>query len=138
MWAGTIVIALLFAVGLFFVVPVGLTSLIKDELGSAFLFWMVEGVLRTAIFLGYLAVLSRLPDLRRVFQYHAAEHKVISAYEAGEPLEPESAQGFSRLHPRCGTSFLLVGDDRRHLRLRPARAARSGTCWSPRASSACR
>jgi uncharacterized protein YqhQ len=108
MWAGTIVIALLFAVGLFFVVPVGLTSLIKDQLGSAFLFWMVEGVLRTTIFLGYLAVLSRLPDLRRVFQYHGAEHKVIAAYEAGEPLEPESAQRFSRLHPRCGTSFLLV------------------------------
>jgi uncharacterized protein YqhQ len=108
MWAGTIVIALLFAVGLFFVVPVGLTSLIKGWLGSAFLFWLVEGVLRTAIFLGYLAVLSRLPDLRRVFQYHGAEHKVIAAYEAGEPLEPESAQRFSRLHPRCGTSFLLV------------------------------
>jgi uncharacterized protein YqhQ len=108
MWAGTIVIALLFAVGLFFVVPVGLTSLIKDELGSAFLFWLVEGVLRTGIFLGYLAVISRLPDLRRVFQYHAAEHKVIAAYEAGEPLEPGSAQRFPRLHPRCGTSFLLV------------------------------
>ena len=108
MWAGTIVIALLFAVGLFFVVPVGLTSLIKDRLGSAFLFWLVEGVLRTGIFLGYLAVISRLPDLRRVFQYHAAEHKVIAAYEAGEPLEPESAQRFPRLHPRCGTSFLLV------------------------------
>jgi uncharacterized protein YqhQ len=108
MWAGTIVVALLFAVGLFFVVPVGLTSLIKDQLGSSFLFWLVEGVLRTGIFLGYLAVLSRLPDLRRVFQYHGAEHKVISAYEAGEPLTPESAQRFSRLHPRCGTSFLLV------------------------------
>src|SRR4051812_39074360 len=108
MWAGTIVLALLFAVGLFFVVPVGLTSLIKDQLGTAFLFWLVEGLLRTGIFLGYLAVLSRLPDLRRVFQYHAAEHKVIAAYEAGEPLTPESAQRFSRLHPRCGTSFLLV------------------------------
>ena len=108
MWVGTMVVALLFAVGLFFVVPVGLTSLFKDKLGSAFLFWLVEGVLRTAIFLGYLAVISRLPDLRRVFQYHAAEHKVIAAYEAGEPLEPESAQRFPRLHPRCGTSFLLV------------------------------
>jgi uncharacterized protein YqhQ len=107
-WAGTVFVALLFAVGLFFVVPVGLTSLIKDRLGSAFLFWLVEGALRTAIFLGYLWLLSRLRDLRRVFEYHGAEHKAISCYEAGEPLEPESAQRFSRLHPRCGTSFLLV------------------------------
>jgi uncharacterized protein YqhQ len=107
-WAGTILVALLFAVGLFFVVPVGLTSLIKDRLGSALLFWLVEGTLRTAIFLGYLALLSRLRDLRRVFEYHGAEHKAISCFEAGEPLEPASAQRFSRLHPRCGTSFLLV------------------------------
>jgi uncharacterized protein YqhQ len=108
MWAGTVVVALAFAVGLFFVVPVALTSLFKDELGSAFLFWLVEGILRTAIFLGYLGLMSRLPDLRRVFEYHGAEHKTISAFEAGEPLTPESAQRFSRLHPRCGTSFLLI------------------------------
>jgi uncharacterized protein YqhQ len=63
---------------------------------------------RTSIFLGYLLLLSRLRDLRRVFEYHGAEHKAISCYEAGEPLTPESAQRFSRLHPRCGTSFLLI------------------------------
>jgi uncharacterized protein YqhQ len=108
MWAGTLVVALLFAVGLFFVVPVALTSLFKDELGSAFLFWLVEGLLRTTIFLGYLGVMSRLPDLRRVFEYHGAEHKTISCYEAGLPLTPENAQQFSRFHPRCGTSFLLI------------------------------
>jgi uncharacterized protein YqhQ len=107
-WAGTIVVALLFAVGLFFVVPVGLTSIFKDELGSAFLFWLVEGFVRTAIFLAYLALLSRLPDLRRVFEYHGAEHQTISCYEAGEPLTPENAARYSRLHPRCGTSFLLI------------------------------
>jgi uncharacterized protein YqhQ len=107
-WFGTVVVALLFAVGLFFVVPVGLTSLIKDQLGSSLLFWLVEGVLRTAIFLGYLLALSRLRDLRRVFEYHGAEHKTISCYEAGLELTPENAQRFSRLHPRCGTSFLLV------------------------------
>jgi len=108
MWVGTMVVALLFAVGLFFVVPVGLTSLFKDELGSAFLFWLVEGVLRTTIFLGYIALLSRLRDLRRVFEYHGAEHKTISCFEAAEPLTPENAQRYSRLHPRCGTSFLLI------------------------------
>ena len=80
MWAGTVVVALAFAVGLFFVVPVALTSLFKDELGSAFLFWLVEGIVRTAIFLGYLGLMSRLPDLRRVFEYHGAEHKTISAF----------------------------------------------------------
>jgi uncharacterized protein YqhQ len=108
MWAGTMLVALLFAVGLFFVVPVGLTSLFKDQLGSALVFWVVEGVLRTAIFLGYIWLLSRLRDLRRVFEYHGAEHKTISCFEADLPLTPENAQRFSRLHPRCGTSFLLI------------------------------
>jgi uncharacterized protein YqhQ len=108
MWAFTVLIAVALAVGLFFVVPVGLTSLIKDELNSSFLFWLVEGVVRTAIFLGYLLLLSRLRDLRRVFEYHGAEHKTISCYEAGLELTPENAQRFSRLHPRCGTSFLLI------------------------------
>jgi uncharacterized protein YqhQ len=108
LWAGTIVVALAFAIGLFFVVPVGLTSLIKDALDSAFLFWLVEGIVRTAIFLGYLVLLSRLRDLRRVFEYHGAEHKTIAAYEAGVELTPENAARFSRLHPRCGTSFLLI------------------------------
>jgi uncharacterized protein YqhQ len=107
-WAGTMIVALCFAVGLFFVVPVGLTSLVKHQLGSSVAFWAVEGVLRTAIFLGYLALLSRLRDLRRVFEYHGAEHKVISCYEASDQLVPERATLYSRLHPRCGTSFLLV------------------------------
>jgi uncharacterized protein YqhQ len=108
MWAGTVIVALALAIGLFFVVPVGLTSLIKDQLNSSFLFWLIEGIVRTAIFLGYLVLLSRLRDLRRVFEYHGAEHKTISCYEAELELTPENAQRFSRLHPRCGTSFLLI------------------------------
>jgi len=107
-WAGTVVVALLFAVGLFFVVPVSVTSLVKHRLGSSVLFWTVEGVLRTAIFLGYLFLLSRLRDLRRVFEYHGAEHKVISCFEASDELAPARAKLYSRLHPRCGTSFLLI------------------------------
>jgi uncharacterized protein YqhQ len=107
-WGATIVLSMVLAVGLFFVVPVGATSLIKEQLGSSVLFWLVEGVLRTAIFIGYLALISRLNDLRRVFQYHGAEHKTISAYEAGDRLTPARAELYSRLHPRCGTSFLLV------------------------------
>ncbi len=107
-WIGTVVLSVVLAVGLFFLIPVGLTSLIKDQLGSSFLFWLVEGLLRTAIFLGYLLALSRVRDLRRVFEYHGAEHKTISCFEAGLPLTPANAQRFSRLHPRCGTTFLLV------------------------------
>jgi uncharacterized protein YqhQ len=107
-WAGTVVVALVLAIVLFFLIPVGLTSLIKHQLGSSFLFWVVEGVIRTGLFLGYMTLLSRVRDLRRVFEYHGAEHKTISCYEAGLPLTPANAQRFSRLHPRCGTSFLLV------------------------------
>jgi len=107
-WGVTIVLSLLLAVGLFFLIPVGATSLIKDQLGSPFLFWLVEGILRTAIFIGYIVLISRLPDLRRVFEYHGAEHKTISCYEAEDELVPARAKLYSRLHPRCGTSFLLV------------------------------
>jgi uncharacterized protein YqhQ len=107
-WAGTIIVALAFGIGLFFVVPVGLTSLIKGQLHSSVLFWIVEGFVRTGIFLGYLVLLSRLRDLRRVLEYHGAEHKTISCYEAGVELTPANAARFSRLHPRCGTSFLLI------------------------------
>jgi uncharacterized protein YqhQ len=107
-WIGALVVSFVFAIGLFFVVPVGLVSLVKSQLHSSTLFWLIEGVLRTAIFLGYLVLLSRLRDLRRVFEYHGAEHKTIACHEAGQELTPENAAAFSRLHPRCGTSFLLI------------------------------
>jgi uncharacterized protein YqhQ len=107
-WGLTIVLSLLLSIGLFFVVPVGLTSLIKDQLGSPFLFWLIEGILRTGIFIGYIVAISKMPDLRRVFEYHGAEHKTISCYEAEDELVPSRAKLYSRLHPRCGTSFLLI------------------------------
>jgi uncharacterized protein YqhQ len=107
-WAGALVVSFAFAIGLFFVVPVGLVSLIKSQLHSSTLFWLIEGVVRTAIFLGYLVLLSRLRELRRVFEYHGAEHKAIACHEAGQELTPQNAARFSRLHPRCGTSFLLI------------------------------
>ena len=68
---------------------------------------IVEGAIRVTIFVLYLFLISLFPDLRRVFQYHAAEHKAINAYEAGEELKPEIVQRFSLIHPRCGTAFLL-------------------------------
>jgi uncharacterized protein YqhQ len=107
-WGLTIGLSLLLAVVLFFVVPVGITSLFKDKLGSPFLFWLVEGLLRTGIFVGYIAAISKMPDLRRVFEYHGAEHKTISCFEAEDELTPARAKLYSRLHPRCGTSFLLI------------------------------
>ncbi len=107
-WGVTLVISMVFAVGVFFILPVTLTNLIKHSLHSSVLFWLVEGVIRTAIFLGYMALLARARDLRRVFEYHGAEHKVISCYEAGDELTPERAALYTRFHPRCGTSFLLV------------------------------
>ena len=107
-WAGTIALALLMAIGLFFLLPVTLTSLAGGLLPNAIVFVIVEKLIRIAIFLAYLWAVSRMKDLQRVFEYHGAEHKTICCYEAGVALTPESAQRFSRLHPRCGTSFLLI------------------------------
>ncbi len=98
-------IAIGFALMLFKVTPALITSWLPiDTTGS---FVIIEGVIRVSIFLVYLLLISLLPDLRRVFQYHAAEHKAINAYEAGEELTPEKVQKFSLIHPRCGTAFLL-------------------------------
>ena len=107
-WMGTIVFALLFAVGLFFLLPAGLTNIFSDQIPNSVVFVIIEKLIRITIFLGYLALISRMPDLQRVFEYHGAEHKTISCYEAGDELTPENAQRFSRFHPRCGTSFLLL------------------------------
>jgi uncharacterized protein YqhQ len=107
-WAGTIALSLTLGIGLFFVLPVGITSLFKDSLPNSLVFVLVEKVIRISIFLGYLWLISRMRDLQRVFEYHGAEHKTISCYESGLPLTPENAHRFSRLHPRCGTSFLLI------------------------------
>jgi uncharacterized protein YqhQ len=107
-WAGTVVLSLSLAIGLFFLVPVGVTSIFQDALPNSVVFVIVEKLIRVAIFLLYLWAISRMRALQRVFQYHGAEHQVISCYEAGVELTPENAQRFSRLHPRCGTSFLLI------------------------------
>ena len=107
-WAGTVAFALLFAIALFFLLPAGLTNIFRDELPNSVVFVVVEKIVRIAIFLGYLWLISRMKDLQRVFQYHGAEHKTISCFEAGEDLTPANAERYSRFHPRCGTSFLLI------------------------------
>lgn len=109
--AGTMAIAFGFGIGLFFVLPLYATkwltqlSLISDH---NIVFNLVDGVIRVIVFLIYIWAISRMNDIRRVFQYHGAEHKSIFAYEAGAELTLENVRRFSRLHPRCGTSFLLI------------------------------
>jgi len=98
-------VAIGFAVMIFKVGPALLTDLLPISSGGWFV--LVEGLVRVAVFVVYLTILSFIPSLRRVFEYHAAEHKVINAYEAGEELTPENAQRHSLIHPRCGTAFLL-------------------------------
>jgi uncharacterized protein YqhQ len=99
------VVAIGFAVALFKVTPALITNWLPIH--GTWYFVVVEGCIRVALFIAYLFLISLLPDLKRVFQYHAAEHKAINAYEAGEELVPDRVQRFSLIHPRCGTAFLL-------------------------------
>ncbi|GAB4470196.1 MAG: DUF1385 domain-containing protein [Anaerolineae bacterium] len=107
---GTIALSLVLGVALFFLAPAaaadGLHGLFGIE--SAFLGNLLEGVIRLIVVLAYIWGIGRMAEIQRVFQYHGAEHKTINAYEAGEPLTPESVARFPLEHPRCGTGFLLV------------------------------
>ena len=104
---GSVAVAAVFALGLFIALPLFLASIAIHRSGS-FAFVLVESVIRVGLVLGYLAAISLLPDVRRVFQYHGAEHKTINAFESGWELDVPSVRRASTLHPRCGTGFLLV------------------------------
>jgi len=104
----TFTVAIAMAVGLFIVIPLAVVKYFEATFSNPFVFNLVEGLIRIAIFLAYVCLISLLPDLRRVFEYHGAEHKTIHAYEHGEPLDAEHVCRFSTRHPRCGTAFLLV------------------------------
>ncbi len=104
----TMVVGLALAIGLFIVLPAVLTNLVVDATEKPFVWNMVDGVLRLVAFFAYIWAVSRVKDIRRVFQYHGAEHKTIHAYEHGLPLTPEYIQRYETLHIRCGTSFLLM------------------------------
>lgn len=107
--AGTMAVAFGFGICLFFLFPLYLTKLMTPVIGdNNIIFNLVDGVIRVLIFLVYIWGISRMSDIQRVFQYHGAEHKSIFAYEAGEELTVENVRRYSRLHPRCGTSFLLI------------------------------
>ncbi len=104
----TMLIALSFGVGVFLLSPVFATRWIENTSAPPILAVIIEGLLRVLMLLGYMWLIGRLPDVRRVFQFHGAEHKTIAAWEAGDALTPERVARYSRAHPRCGTSFLLV------------------------------
>ena len=103
----SLAVSLVFSIGLFFLLPNIITGFFGDLVESNVLKTIIEGAVRIAIFLGYVLAVSQMNDIKRVFQYHGAEHKTIFCYEAGLELTPENARKMSRLHPRCGTSFLV-------------------------------
>lgn len=109
-WAiySSVVIALVFGIGLFMMLPTVITGFLKSFISNRVLFSLTEGVIRIAIFLIYMALVAQMKDIIRVFEYHGAEHKTIFCYESGEELTIENVRKQSRLHPRCGTSFLLI------------------------------
>ena len=100
-------ISVIFSVGLFFILPNLITGILGGIIKSSLFKTLIEGLVRIGIFLGYVLIVSQMEDIKRVFQYHGAEHKTIFCYEAGLDLTVENARKMSRLHPRCGTSFLV-------------------------------
>ena len=101
-------ISLSIAIGLFFVLPVLASRSLEGVLGSDFATNIAEGVIRLALFVGYILLIGRMKDIKRVFMYHGAEHMTVHAQERGDPLELEHIRKYSTAHPRCGTAFLLV------------------------------
>lgn len=106
--AGTIFFALVLACGLFIAIPTFAAKFLKTLTEDPMILNLAEGFLRLIIFFGYIFAISRMKDIQRVFQYHGAEHKTIFCYEANLPLTVENVKKFPRLHPRCGTAFLLI------------------------------
>ena len=105
---GTIIFAMAFACVLFIAIPTGAAKFLHSMTDDAFMLNLAEGFLRLIIFFAYIFIISRMKDIQRVFQYHGAEHKTIFCYEADLPLTVENVKKFPRLHPRCGTAFLLI------------------------------
>ena len=103
----SVIIALVFSVVIFILGPTFLTNLLKNLIKSPLLLNLVEGIIRVLLFVGYVYMVSKLEDIKRVFMYHGAEHKTIYCYEYGEELTVENVRKYSTLHPRCGTSFLI-------------------------------
>ncbi len=105
---GTLIVSLLIAVGVFMLLPAFLANFLYKVTESDLLVNLAEGVLRLAIFLGYVAVISQMEDIKRTFMYHGAEHKTINCMEAGDDLTVENVKKHTRFHKRCGTSFVFI------------------------------
>ncbi|RLC60665.1 MAG: DUF1385 domain-containing protein [Chloroflexi bacterium] len=103
-----VIVSLTFAVALFFMAPLFLTKLLDSYINSSLVFNLIEGLIRLGIFIAYLKLMTLVPDIKRVFAYHGAEHKTVNAYEAGVPLELEAVKEYGTAHVRCGTSFLFA------------------------------
>ncbi len=103
-----VAVSLVFAVGLFFLTPLFLTKLLDPYINSSLVFHLIEGFIRLGIFIAYLKLVTLVPDIKRVFAYHGAEHKTVNAYEAGVPLEVETVKEYNKAHVRCGTSFVFA------------------------------
>ena len=103
-----IILALALAIVLFLILPLFLTRLINPYIGSSLVFHLIEGFIRLVIFVAYLKLVGLMPDIKRVFTYHGAEHKTVNAYEAGVPMEVAAVRKFSTAHVRCGTGFLFA------------------------------
>lgn len=105
---GTIVLSLAIGIGIFFFIPSLVAQWLERFVTSHLLSSLLEGALRLALFIGYVWAIGFMPDVRRVFAHHGAEHKTVNAYEAGQPLTPQEVSAFPTAHTRCGTSFLLL------------------------------
>lgn len=103
----SVFIALIFSVGIFILGPTLLTNILKNIVTNTFMLNLIEGVIRVLLFVGYVYLVSKLNDIKRVFMYHGAEHKTIYCYEHGEELTVENVRKYKTLHPRCGTSFMI-------------------------------
>ena len=103
-----IIIAIVFAVGVFFVAPTLIGRSFSNYFPNTIVYNLMEGLVRIGLFLGYILIVSQLKDIKRIFQYHGAEHKTIQAYENGEGIVLENVKKYTTLHVRCGTSFLLI------------------------------
>ena len=124
MMASTLAFSLIFGIGLFFLLPIGVVRLLEPVLGSGLLSEVVEGVIRLAILVGYISAIGMMSDIRRVYAYHGAEHMTVHAFEAGLPLNVDNVRKFGTPHPRCGTASSLPSWSYRWQFSSPFR------CWS--------
>ena len=103
----SVIFSIVVSVGIFVVGPTALVNWLKSYISNSLMLNLIEGILRIIMFVAYIGIISRMQDIKKLFQYHGAEHKCIHCFENGEELTPDNCQKYCTLHPRCGTSFLM-------------------------------